>query len=671
METLPFFTLTCEQLKNGLKMTLRYFKKRLSAILFDGDNHIKLLNLRYLPRWIVVVLDTFVAGVSMLIAFYVINNITVAFYPVLTLWQQGFFILLTHVAFFFVFSTYSGVIRHSTFVDIIKIALACFSAMFVLFLVNYTYYFLYHQKIFLFPFIIVNMALTFTGMLSIRVAVKSLYSVFATVAQEVSYRVLIVGVDDDTIAIADAINASTNKRFILAGFISMKNSYGTLKILETPVFKFQESLFEDLEYLKIDGVLMVGDKLSVKNKNNIADLCLANNLKIYSVPVINEWDSEEKESLNIQKIQIEDLLERNVIALDDKQIKNFLNDKTILVTGGAGSIGSEIVKQISYYNPIRVIVLDQAESPLHELELEMRSLFPDIDYHIILGDLRNSDRVSQIFKENDIDVVFHAAAYKHVPLIERNPREAVQVNIMGTATLANLARVHNVSKFVMVSTDKAVNPTNVMGATKRAAEIYVQSLQAAHPNGTKFITTRFGNVLGSNGSVIPHFKRQIEQGGPVTVTHQDIIRYFMTIHEACQLVLQAGTMGNGGEVYVFDMGKPVRIMDLAEKMIKLSGFVPFKDINIEITGLRPGEKLFEELLIDERTTVATHHKKILIAIDEPLDFNEVEAIFLALEKASRSTNEIAVVTLIKKLVPEYISQNSVYELLDNKQELGS
>jgi len=649
-------------------MTWRYFKKRLAVIIYDGDNQLKFLNLRYLPRWIVVLLDTMVAAASLIATYVIIENIAVSFYPVLDLWQQCFFILLTHVVFFFVYSTYSGVIRHSTFVDIIKIALACFSAMAVLFFVNYTYFYMYDQKIFLFPFVFINMAITFTGMLSVRVAVKSLYALFATVSQEDSLRVLIVGVDDDTIAVADVINAATNKRFVLAGFISMKKAYGNLKILETPVFKFSTDLFSTIEHLKIDGVLMVGTKLNLTVKNQVVDLCLEHQLKIYSVPVIAEWDEAQKESLNIRNIQIEDLLDRSTISLCDEQINTFLTDKVVLVTGGAGSIGSEIVRQVSHYNPKRILVIDQAESPLHELELELRVLFPCVNYHFVLGDIRNKSRLHHLFATKKIAVVFHAAAYKHVPLIERNPREAVQVNMFGTATLANLALEFNVAKFVMVSTDKAVNPTNVMGASKRAAEIYVQALQAKNPNGTRFITTRFGNVLGSNGSVIPHFKRQIEQGGPVTVTHQDIIRYFMTIPEACQLVLQAGTMGTGGEVYVFDMGKPVRIMDLAEKMIRLSGFKPYVDIDIQVTGLRPGEKLFEELLIDASKTIATHHKKIMIAKDEVLKLKVVTQKFEALAHAVTEMDDIGVVSLLKELVPEYISQNSVYEILDKIAE---
>lgn len=646
-------------------MTWKYFKRRLAVVLTDGDNQIKLLNLRYLPRWLVILLDTFVAGASTVFAFFILRNIMTVFYPVLNLWQQGFFFLLTHIAFFFVFSTYSGVIRHSTFVDIIKIAFACFSAMLFAVAVNVVYSLMHSQQIFQLPFIVIIMALTFTGMLSTRVLVKSIYSALTAVSPENKQRILILGVDDDTIAIADAINASPSQRFVLAGFISLKKDYINLKILEKPVFKFNKQLFLSMKNLGIDGVLIVGNKLSTNVKNHMVDLCLENHLKIYSVPVIAEWEEGDKKRLNIQNIQIEDLLERSSISLDDQNIKRFLTGKIILITGGAGSIGSEITMQVSQYNPKEVIVFDQAESALHELELEMRELFPNLDYQFILGDIRDKAHVRNVFETSNIQLVFHAAAYKHVPLIERNPKEAVQVNMFGTATLANLAIEFQVAKFVMVSTDKAVNPTNVMGATKRAAEIYVQALQAKNPNDTRFITTRFGNVLGSNGSVIPHFKKQIEHGGPVTVTHPDIIRYFMTIPEACHLVLQAGTMGTGGEVFVFDMGKPVRIMDLAEKIIRLSGLKPYEDIDIKVTGLRPGEKLYEELLIDESKIITTHHKKIMIAKDTPPKLKFVLKKFEELKEATSVKEDVDVVVLLKQLVPEYKSKNSIYEVLDN------
>lgn len=650
-------------------MTWKYFKRRLAVVLLDGDSQVKLLNLRYLPRWLVILLDTFVAGASTVFAFFIVRNIIPVFYPVLNLWQQGFFFLLTHIAFFFVFSTYAGVIRYSTFIDIIKIAFACFSAMLFAVVVNMVYGIMYSQQIFQVPFIIIIMALTFTGMLSMRVLVKSIYISLTAVSPENKRRILILGVDDDTIAIADAINASPSQRFVLAGFISLKKGYKNLKILEKPVFKFNKQLFSSVKSLGIDGVLIVGNKLGTNIKNHVVDLCLENHLKIYSVPVIAEWEEGDKKGLNIQNIQIEDLLERTTISLDDQNIKQFLTEKVILITGGAGSIGSEITRQVSQYKPKEVIVFDQAESALHELELQMRELFPDLHYRFILGDIRDKAHLRQVFEKGDVQLVFHAAAYKHVPLIERNPKEAVQVNMFGTATLANLALEFQVAKFVMVSTDKAVNPTNVMGATKRAAEIYVQALQAKHPYDTRFITTRFGNVLGSNGSVIPHFKRQIEQGGPVTVTHQDIIRYFMTIPEACNLVLQAGTMGTGGEVFVFDMGKPVRIMDLAEKIIRLSGLKPYVDIDIKVTGLRPGEKLFEELLIDESKIITTHHKKIMIAKDTPLKLKHVLRKFEELYNAVVEKEDIEVVGVLKQLVPEYISKNSIYEILDKVDEV--
>nr|WP_244267844.1 nucleoside-diphosphate sugar epimerase/dehydratase [Nonlabens ulvanivorans] len=393
--------------------------------------------------------------------------------------------------------------------------------------------------------------------------------------------------------------------------------------------------------------------------------------KFIMPPIIKEWSDSESIQGNIKEIQIEDLLERNPIVLDDSLINEYLNNRIILVTGGAGSIGSEIVRQVSQFNPRKLIVLDQAESPLHELELELRSRFCDVDFEFVLADVSNLKRLTNLFNKENISVVFHAAAYKHVPLIENNPSEAVFVNIIGTMHLANLSTQYNVDRFVMVSTDKAVNPTNVMGASKRAAEIYVQALQAKESE-TCFITTRFGNVLGSNGSVIPHFKKQIAAGGPVTVTHQDIIRYFMTIPEACQLVLQAGTMGGqGGEVFVFDMGKPVRIMDLAEKMIKLSGFVPYEQIDIKVIGLRPGEKLFEELLNDSAKTLPTHHKKIMRAKDQVLSMDEVNNFIIDIASAAEQQNNILVVKKLKELIPEFLSQNSIYEELDKEVKIST
>lgn len=649
-------------------MKAEYFRNRVAQIFWNGDNSLQFKNLRYLPRWVVVAIDLLLVVISFYFSFLIVDNIASTFYNVLSIYQQATFIILVYVASFFTFSTYSGLIRHSTFVDIFKIVVACSSAMLVLIAINYSYYFVYGEKVFLMPFLIVNMTISFIALLSFRLFVKRVYS-FVSQNKRKSYNVLIVGVNDDSIALAEALSTSKNQNFNLVGFISFKKDHQRIKILGKPIIKYGSTFYDRIAPMKVTGMIIAGSQLSIKQKNELVDKALANDLKIFNVPDITQWTDKEDVTSKIKEIQIEDLLERDAIHLEDSQISNYLKNRNVLITGGAGSIGSEIVRQVSCYQPKCILILDQAESPLYDLELELKEKFPNISYQVVLADVRRKDRLEHLFRANDISVVFHAAAYKHVPMIEKNPREAVCVNILGTVNLADLSVAYGIDRFVMISTDKAVNPTNVMGASKRAAEIYVQSLQQKADGETKFITTRFGNVLGSNGSVIPYFKKQIESGGPVTVTHQDIIRYFMTIPEACQLVLQAGTMGKGGEIFVFDMGKPVKIMDLAERMIKLSGFKPYEDIDIKIIGLRPGEKLFEELLSNTSTAMPTHHQKIMIAKDDPLCYEDVLNHIIEIASAAQQENEVYVVSKIKQLVPEFISKNSVFELLDKNVNL--
>jgi FlaA1/EpsC-like NDP-sugar epimerase len=381
-----------------------------------------------------------------------------------------------------------------------------------------------------------------------------------------------------------------------------------------------------------------------------------------NVPPVSNWINGELSFKQIKKVQIEELLERDAIQLDIDIIINQLNNKTILVTGAAGSIGSEIVRQVIKFNPKKIILLDQAESPLYEMEMELHDKYKQQQYEIVMGDIRNKDRMENVFKTFAPSIVFHAAAYKHVPMMENNPSESIFTNVLGSKNLADLSVQYKVEKFVMVSTDKAVNPTNVMGASKRIAEIYTQSLNKN--STTKFITTRFGNVLGSNGSVIPRFRQQIETGGPITITHPDITRFFMTIPEACQLVLEAGAMGKGGEIFIFDMGESVKIVDLAKKMIKLSGLILDKDISIIYTGLRPGEKLYEELLANEENTIPTHHKQILIAKVKEYDFETISSSINELINLFDQQNNKSIVKKMKELVPEFKSNNSIYEELD-------
>lgn len=644
-------------------MNWRYFKIRANQILWKESGKLRLKNLNYLPRWIVIAIDLTIVIISFSVSYLVCVNLNVSFYSVLTRVEECLLVSLVYFSSFFVFSTYSGLIRHSTFVDIFKIVLSCCASAFLLGLISYSYYWFFDKKILLIPFLAVNLLFTFVGMLMFRLLIKSLYSYIINLGKKRN-KVLILGVNDDSIAVGEALSISEYQQFELVGFVSFKKRYHKIKILGVPIFKYDDDFFDVIAPYKANSIIIVGNQLTVIDKNKIVDQLLEHDMRVYNAPSITQWENDTDVSNNIREIQIEDLLERNPINLDDSDINNYLNNKTILITGGAGSIGSEIVRQVSLYSPKKVMVLDQAETPLHSLELELRATFPEVTYEFILADVRKKNRLISVFESDSISVIFHAAAYKHVPLIERNPTEAIQVNILGTVALADLAGEYDVDRFVMVSTDKAVNPTNVMGASKRAAEIYVQALMHENLSKTKYITTRFGNVLGSNGSVIPHFKQQIENGGPVTVTHENIIRYFMTIPEACQLVLQAGTMGQGGEVFVFDMGKPVRIMDLAKKMIKLSGYTPGEDIEISVIGLRPGEKLYEELLSDKATTLPTHHKKIMRAIDTVAPIDVVMNLIIEIANAAEKSDDVHMISKLKKLVPEFLSENSVYQVLD-------
>jgi FlaA1/EpsC-like NDP-sugar epimerase len=418
-----------------------------------------------------------------------------------------------------------------------------------------------------------------------------------------------------------------------------------------------------------EGLIIADKSLTKEEQIQIVDQCLEFNYKVFMVPPITNWENQKEISQKIKNIQIEDLLERKPIVLDDKSISKQLKDKTVLITGAAGSIGSEIVRQVLTFNPKVILMLDQAETPLHQLTLETQALETDTVIHSVIADVRSKKAMDAVFATYQPQVVYHAAAYKHVPLMEENPAQAIVTNVKGTKNVADMSCKYGADQFVMVSTDKAVNPSNVMGASKRIAEKYVQSLQWKHKKEdtgvvTKFITTRFGNVLGSNGSVVPLFTKQIAEGGPVTITHKEIIRYFMTIPEACQLVLEAGAMGNGGEIYIFDMGKPVKIYDLALKMIKLAGFTPDIDIKIDIVGLRPGEKLYEELLNDSAKTIPTHHEKIMIAQEMEEEFEDLHQDIIELITGSDVFDNEAIVSQMKKIVPEFKSMNSTFALLD-------
>jgi FlaA1/EpsC-like NDP-sugar epimerase len=639
--------------------------RKLIDRIFSGDNKIKLLDQRYLPRWIVILIDSCLAAFSFFTVYLILSGTPITFHKVLSVEEQGLVIVLVNLCFFFVFKTFAGIVRHSTFTDLTKLALASFFTFLSLLLFNIGYEIIYHQRIFLNTSLIIYLLLSFSLMLLFRVSVKETYQYLRQVASgNLRKRVAIVGTDDTTIALGKALLTESDKPLQLVAFITNSSNSKQYKILGKPLIPMGLDFKETLDKLALDAVMLVSESFTGKEKNEIVEDCLSLNLEILNVPSLEKWNRREDIQQQIKPLQIEDLLERPEIKIDSELIQKDLSGKTILVTGGAGSIGSEIVRQLLHFHPTLVVILDQAESALHDLELQLQREHPEFNFIIELADISNMYRMELMFEKYKFDLIYHAAAYKHVPLIERNPHEAIYVNILGTVNVAVLATKFEIEKFVMVSTDKAVNPTNVMGASKRAAEMYVQALQNEKGIYTRFITTRFGNVLGSSGSVIPHFRRQIMQGGPVTVTHKDIIRYFMTISEACQLVLQAGTMGKGGEIYVFDMGEPVKILDMAKKMIRLSGFEPDVDIDIKITGLRPGEKLFEELLNDTSTTLPTHHPKIMIAKIPSVKYDFVKKKVKEIIKTATQHNDVRVVKLLKELVPEFKSENSEFSQLD-------
>jgi FlaA1/EpsC-like NDP-sugar epimerase len=438
--------------------------------------------------------------------------------------------------------------------------------------------------------------------------------------------------------------------------------------LNLPIVNHSRKTYTILRSLKADALIIAEKSLSKTDIIALVEECLEYNFKVYTVPLITDWEDQAQISNKVKSFDIEDLLGRKPIVLNTDNISSTLQNKTVLVTGAAGSIGSEIVRQVLQFNPKKIILLDQAETPLHQLVLELEDLHTEV-IRPYIADIRNKEVLETLFTKYKPEVVFHAAAYKHVPLMELNPLQAICTNVLGTQHLADLSIQYQVERFVMISTDKAVNPSNVMGASKRIAEKYIQSLHyltnQTDGNTTKFMTTRFGNVLGSNGSIVPLFAKQIKEGGPLTITHPEIIRYFMTIPEACQLVLEAAAIGNGGEIFIFDMGEPVKIIDLAKKMIRLAGFVPEQDIKIKVIGLRPGEKLFEELLNDTSKTLPTHNEKIVIAEEIIENHTEIQTEISHLITLTTTGTNNELVMQMKKVVPEYISMNSVFESLDN------
>lgn len=642
----------------------------------SSDIFSHLSSIGYLPRWMVLMLDVVLCLVAYVLAYqlayhyYYFQFADIELYKITNiLITLGF-----QIVWFWVFHTYSGIVRYSTFVDITKLLSAIIANIVSLFIVYYVSVSFIGDGLFLRLGIVLYGVFAFLLLMFLRVSVKTLYDVFV-VSSGRTMPVVVYGTKSAGISIAKMLRAETNSRYRVVGFVDDKKNQNK-EIFGLPIYSTNNA---DLMYLldkkKIKAVVISPLKLTESTVSSELNMFADAGLQLLMIPKLTNYkEGDEVEGFNVERnlrnIQIEDLLGRKPIEIDKTPIEKMVSDKVVMITGAAGSIGSEIVRQLSTFKPRKLILLDNAETPLHNIKLELTEKFNDIEYAFVIADVRMRDRIESVFEEMRPNVVFHAAAYKHVPLMEDNPSECVMANVKGTRNVADMAVKYGVSSFVMVSTDKAVNPTNVMGCSKRVAEIYVQSLakKLARQGGktTRFITTRFGNVLGSNGSVIPLFHQQIEKGGPVTVTHPDIIRYFMTIPEACQLVLEAGTIGNGGEIFVFDMGMPVKIADLAKKMIRLSGLEPGVDIKIEYTGLRPGEKLYEELLNDEELVKPTSHDKIMIANVREYDYDEMLPMYDKLFEYGKANQDYLVVRTMKEMVPEYKSQNSVYQKIDSE-----
>ena len=619
-----------------------------------------------LPYWGIILLDCCLILFSGLLV-YTLNNGVLSTLDILGhLLVTLLVCLIPYLVGFRLFHTYSGIIRYSSFVDLQKVGFAVLFGLIcvVVFqaLTDFSPYLVYIRK----RDLILSALLAMSLMWMMRVFVKFFYvSTFRVAKAE---RAFIYGVKQGGVSLAKSIQNQDPARFVLAGFISDMAEIGNRYLMGVKVYPNNEDLIGVMRRQQADVLLVSPLKVeAIRNNQEMVDRLIKANIKIYMTPAAQEWDG--KSDLNhtqLREVNIEDLLPRDKIEIDLEAVRKQLTGKRILITGAAGSIGSEIVRQVAQFAPERMVLIDQAETPLHDVRLMMARGWSNIESYTVVSDICVRERMEELFEEHRPDYVFHAAAYKHVPMMEDNPEESVRNNVDGTRVIADLAVKYGTRKFVMVSTDKAVNPTNVMGCSKRICEIYVQSLDQAIKDGkvsgrTQFVTTRFGNVLGSNGSVIPLFKEQIKRGGPVTVTHKDIIRFFMLIPEACKLVLEAGTMGNGGEIFVFDMGKPVRIVDLAERMIRLSGV---KGIEIRFTGLRDGEKLYEEVLNEEETSKPTFHPKIKIAQVRAYDYADANLRIDALVQACAVEGDMQIVKRMKEIVPEFKSQHSKYEVLD-------
>jgi len=622
-----------------------------------------------LPYWFVLILDSLIMLCSFLLVYISNHGLLPTNQETVPLMETLLIYWVCYLIGFRVFHTYLGIIRYSSFVDLQRVIFATLLSLALLFisqilLTSFNYSVLFNWKELLGASL-----LSLVGMWVMRIFVKYLYDEAYQI--KMAERVFIYGVKSGGISLAKSIRNGDPSTYALAGFVSDLTDMSHRMLMGVRVYNNDEHLVEQMrkQHARILLVSPLKNE-AIRNNTDMVNRLTEAGIKIYMVPGIQEWDGSSLSHTQLKEVDIEDLLPRDKIQIDMEAVGKLLKGQKIMITGAAGSIGSEMVRQIAIYNPAELILVDQAETPLHDIRLMMKRMFPSIQAFTIIGDISHEERMKEIFEAHRPDYVFHAAAYKHVPMMEDNPSESIQNNVKGTQIIADLAVKYDTKKFVMISTDKAVNPTNVMGCSKRICEIYVQSLDKAIKDGriagkTQFVTTRFGNVLGSNGSVIPLFKEQIKNGGPVTVTHPDIIRFFMLIPEACMLVLEAGTIGKGGEIFVFDMGKPVKIVDLAKRMILLSGA---KHVEIKFTGLRDGEKLYEEVLNDAEITLPTFHPKIKIAKVREYDYDEVRKEIETLIQCSLTNDDMSIVKQMKNIVPEFKSQHSKYEVLDKTKQ---
>ena len=616
------------------------------------------------PRWVIFLIDIAVCLFSIFLSYLLRFNFSIPDSELIPMLYYVLPIIMVVRSISFLMSRiYAGIVRYTSSKDAERIFLVVFFGSIVHVAINgISYYFYNHIFIIPFSIIILDFLITVFSLTFSRLLVKSLYFEYINPRSK-REEIIIIGTNDLALTVKRTFDNDVAMKFHVIAFIDPSAKQAGNKLDGINIFSVDKLPFL-IKKSTVSSVVLATPFTSSFIKNEVTDICLNANIKILTIPEASKWINGELSPKQLKEIRIENLLERDPIILDIEKIESQILNKTIMVTGAAGSIGREIVFQLTRFKPSNIVLFDQAETPLHELALELEEIYGFKNFKMIIGDLINEGRLNYIMERYKPSVIYHVGAYKHVPMMEINPAEAVSTNVLGTKTLAQLAHKHQIEYFVMVSTDKAVNPTNVMGASKRIAEIYIQSLGSI--SKTRFITTRFGNVLGSSGSVIPRFRAQIENGGPVTVTHPEITRYFMTIPEASQLVLEAGSMGKSNEIFIFDMGKSVKIVDLAKKMIRLSGLVEGKDIKIIFTGLRPGEKIYEELLNDKENTLATYHPQIMIAKVRSYEFEEIKQKIENLIDTLKTFDNYKIVEKMKEIVPEFISSNSTYEKLDKK-----